>query len=165
MQQIAGEVHPLLEQGYWIAQIALALVAVAAAAIAALQIRTYRQYELFKLLEDSRTRAARRRLYHDRKTGDWWKNDHALERAASLVCATYDIVGLMAKGKNRRFFETYWAYSICWTHAVLKGYLAFIRKDNPEAYPHYEALYTAAWKKLDGKVKRHIEEELTWKPA
>jgi hypothetical protein len=65
---------------------------------------------------------------------------------ASTVCATFDIVALMAKYGNYSFFSEQWAHSICWTYKVLKPYINYRRKTNPRSYPNYSKLYNAAQK-------------------
>ncbi len=154
-----------LEGWYYVSQIALTGIAMVAAIGAGLQLRTFKRYELLKLLEDSRTREARRTLYHRSKEGIGWREDADLEKAASLACATFDIVGLLAKGANRRFFKRYWAYSICWTHHVLDGYLIHMRNTNPDSYIHYEKLHRGALKKLDPRAKSEINKMVRIPPG
>jgi hypothetical protein len=132
----------LTEASHW----SLVVVTVVVAGVAWWQLQTFKRFELLKLLEDPWVRNARSLLYRELR-GDkepepqWWSKNPRLERAASTVCASFDIVGLMATGRNRRFFRRYWAHSICWTYATLKEY---IDARNPTGYHGYRRLYQEA---------------------
>ncbi len=131
---------------YW-SQVALALIAFAAAIVAYEQVRTFKRFELLKMLEDPRIRKARRMLYQRLRVAKepalqiWWEDDDDLEEAASTVCASFDIVGRMARGRNRRFIIRGWSYNICWTYEILDGYLCERQRNNPLAYDGYRKLY------------------------
>jgi hypothetical protein len=132
-----------LEQGYYWSQIVLTGIVAFAAIGAYVQLQTYKRSELLKILEDSRVRKARRLLYLRLRVPKeppqlWWENDDELEEVATTVCASYDIVGLIAKGRNRRFFVRQWSYNICWTYEVLNEYLS-VR--HPVAYHGYRKFY------------------------
>jgi len=135
-----------LERGYWISQITLMLIAGGAAFVAWHQVRTFRLFELLKFLEDPRIRQARRTIFKGVKKDDsqkWWETDEDLEEAAATVCASFDIVSLLAKGTNRKFFIRNWAHSICWTHETLEGFLTDRRRIH-DAYRSYTSLYKDA---------------------
>jgi hypothetical protein len=102
------------------------------------------------MLESPHIRDARRDLHRALvdKTfdGNWWDiaaNDK-LEGAASAVCASFDIVGVVAKRGNRKFFVKYWSNGICWTHESLQTYLDHRHRENPSAYSSYDDLYKEA---------------------
>ncbi len=142
-----------LEEASWLAQIILMVIAVVAAAIAFYQVSTFKLFELLKFLEEERFRDARRVVYKHRKSRkNWWDANDKLRAAASTVCASYDIVGHLARGGNRKFFKLYWAYSICWTHEALDGFLKARRKTVPDAYHAYSELYKEA-KPFDSRNK------------
>src|SRR5438105_896067 len=96
----------------WVLLGVASLAALIAWRSAHLHIRRVQQLELLKFLEQPHVRDARRIVYtkiRERPADDeWWKSkdNECWERAASLVCATYDIVDITAMRKNRRFFET-----------------------------------------------------------
>lgn len=77
------------------------------------------------------------------RSGGQWKDDE-LEEVASTVCATFDLVGIMATGQNRSFFVREWSFSICWTYEKLKDYLHARRKGEQNPYPGYRKLYEEA---------------------
>lgn len=128
-----------------VAQILLVVIAFAAAWFGYEQWQTFKRSELLKLLEKRHVREARHLLYKKLREQNpeplWWQNDEILEKAASTVCASFDIVGLMATGRNRRFFTKHWAYGICWTYATLEQY---INARNPTGYRYYRRLYEEA---------------------
>ncbi|MGJ0454794.1 MAG: hypothetical protein ACR65T_16420 [Methylocystis sp.] len=135
-----------LEQAYYISQILLLGVAFAAAIGAFIQITTFRRFELLKLLEEPRVREARRLIYKKKNQTngeEWWREDCA-ERAAAIVCSSFDIVGFLATGPNRRFFARHWWYPICWTYEALEDYLNDRRAGAPEVYEGYTRLYESA---------------------
>jgi hypothetical protein len=143
-----------LEQGYYWSQIFLTFIVALAAIGAYAQLQTYKRSELLKILEDTRVRKARRLLYLRLRIPKeppqlWWESDDELEEAATMVCASYDIVGLIAKGRNRRFFIKEWSYNICWTYEILSEYLG---ARHPVAYHGYRKLYGHA-KRFD---PRHV---------
>ena len=116
-----------------------------------LHIRRVQQLELLKFLEQPHVRDARRIVYtkiRERPADDeWWKSkdNECWERAASLVCATYDIVDITAMRKNRRFFETYWGPSIRWSYKALLPYIQHRSKEQEiQAYRGYTRLYNRA---------------------
>jgi hypothetical protein len=86
---------------------------------------------MLKFLEQPHVRNARRIVYTKIKgrTDEWWDDNECWERAASLVCATYDIVDITAMRKNRRFFETYWGPSIRWSYKALLPYIEHRSKE------------------------------------
>jgi hypothetical protein len=143
-----------LQDAYYYSQVCLFFMAAGAALVGYLQLGASNRYELLKMLQDEQVRKARWVLYHEvrkkKLQGSWWdRPDLAeLEKAASLTCATFDIVALMAKHGNYRFFSKEWSNSICWTYEVLKGYIIYRAEHNPRSYPHYIKLYEAA-KKYD----------------
>jgi hypothetical protein len=142
-----GERTMTLEHGYYWSQIALTGIAFAAAVGAYVQLQTFKRFELLKILEAQAVRNARRILYHrvrqsKEPPADWWTDD-TLEEAASSVCASFDIVGLIARHRNWRFFTREWAHPICWTYEALQEY---IRMGNPDGYHGYHNLYKAAKK-------------------
>ena len=135
------------ESIHWIAgasQAALLLVAIATAILAFVQLHSAKRFELLKLLEDSETREARHTLFHQvvkmKRTDRWW-DAPGLDKAAARVCASFDIIGIMAHGCNRRFFVREWAHGICWTHEALKPYLEDRRSSDPRAYHGFHKLY------------------------
>src|SRR5262245_56028487 len=110
-----SDAHPGLEHLYWLSQIFLLVVGGAAAVVAYRQIQTFKRFEIFKFIEEERIRAARTLVYREIKVAKKdWRDDPKLEDAASLVCASYDIMGIVAGWRNRRFFARFWGYSICW---------------------------------------------------
>jgi hypothetical protein len=129
---------------------ALAIIAALAALVGYRQLQMSTRYELLKMLEQPHVRDARRLLYQKLRAqtpeSRWWENkdnkdNDELERAASTVCSSFDIIGLMARGSNRRFFRRYWAYPICWTYKALEQYLD---ARNPTGYVGYRRLYKEA---------------------
>ena len=124
-------------------------IAFLAAGIAYVQWRTFKRFELFKMIEDKENRAARdmlnKHLFMRTALPKWWEYNDELERAASKVCATYDILGLVS-GRDKKFFGREWGHSIRWTHEVLDAYLDYRRNDNPLHYRNYDALYKVAKK-------------------
>ena len=135
----------------------LTVVATAAGIAAYWQIQTFKRFELMKMLESDRVKTARRALFASTKkrfNGKWWnfddpQFDDQLEQAASVVCGAYDIVGIVAKGANRRFFRKHWGHGIRWTYQALEGFLEDRRTQpggNPDAYSGYELIYNEAKK-------------------
>jgi hypothetical protein len=122
-------------------------IASLAAGIAYVQWRTFKRFELFKMIEDKENRAARdmlnKHLFMRTALPKWWKYNDELERAASKVCATYDILGLVGE-RDIEFFGREWGHSIRWTHEVLDTYLDYRRNDNSLHYRNYDALYEVA---------------------
>jgi hypothetical protein len=134
-----------LAEASQLAPIALMIIAGTAAGVGYWQLQTFKRFELLKILEKQQVRDARRLLFQklrDQKEEPlWWQNDVELEKAASTVCASFDIVGLMATGCNRRFFRKHWAYPICWTYKALEKY---IDARNPTGYHGFRKLYKEA---------------------
>lgn len=132
---------------YYCSQIALALTAFAAAGFGYWQLRASNRYELLKKLEDEQVRKARRLLWKEllakKPQASWW-NDDDLEEAASTVCASFDIVGLMAKYGNYSFFCKEWAPVIRWTYEALQEYIAERKKHRSRAFDNYRKLYERA---------------------
>jgi hypothetical protein len=126
-------------------QILLTITAIVAAGVGIWQLRTPNRSECLRMLEDHTVRKARRLLYKklrkETPSPSWWEADECLEEAASTVCASFDIVGLMATYGNQRVFAREWKNSICWTYAVLNKY---IDKRNPGGYGGYRKLYEMA---------------------
>jgi hypothetical protein len=146
-----------LERAYWISQSILVLIALAAAIAAYIHVRTIKLFELLKFLEEPEIRRARLTVFEDirNKAGtEWWKSDSRLQEAASTVCASYDIVARLARGRSRRFFRRHWAYSICWTHEALDEFLRDRRREVPDAYRGYSDLYIEA-KRFDPRLNPH----------
>jgi hypothetical protein len=139
-----------LENASWAAQIVLAIIAVLAAIFAFAQIRAFKLFEMLKYIEAREVRKSRRivlRKIFPRKDEEWW-NDEELESAASDVCASYDILGLVIENDPRggyEIFEHYWARSILDTHVALEGFLRHRRLRNSNAY--------GAFTRLANKVK------------
>jgi hypothetical protein len=131
-------------------QVVVAGIAAMAAIVGFLQLRASNRYELLKKLEDQQVRKARLLLFNElrkkKSEPSWWDKHPKLEQAASTVCATFDIVALMAKYGNYSFFSKEWANTICWTYDALEEYLKYRAKNNPRSYPHYGELYKAAKK-------------------
>jgi hypothetical protein len=136
---------------YYCSQIALAGIAGAAAFGAYYQIQTFKRFELLKLLESPRVKKARQDLFlaTKKRAGEkWWNFDDAafdgeLEQAAAIVAGSFDVVAIVAKGSNRRFFRTHWGHSIRWTRSALDGFLSDRRGQaggNPIAFWGYETL-------------------------
>ena len=142
-----------LESAYWASQCALLVIAFSAAIAAFIHVRTFKLFELLKFLEEPHIRSARRTVYTEirNREDDWWKTDDKLQDVASTVCASYDIVARLAKGRSRRFFRRYWAYSICWTHEALTEFLRERRREVPDAYQGYTDLYVEA-KRFDPRL-------------
>jgi hypothetical protein len=149
-----------LESAYWISQIVLAIVAIGAAVAAFVQIRTYKLFELLKYLESPEIRSARRTVIREiylRRNEDWWtspKDGERLERAASDVCASYDILGRMIEfdrlervypsGGYANFFRRHWARSIVDNHDALDRFLTYRRQRTSDAYSAFSRLANAA---------------------
>jgi len=147
-----------LEFASWISQIVLATVAVLAAFVAYGQLRAFKLLEVLKLIESLPIRKARRTVLKEipkRGDAEWWddkEDGDRLESAAADVCASYDILGLMIEHDllarvwfgYGRFFRKYWANSITDCHRVLKPYLDYRRKRNPDAYPAFTRLADTA---------------------
>jgi hypothetical protein len=149
MTTIFGDTtHPIAERAYWGSQILLLVVAVMAAVFARRQVSTFRLFELLKFLEEERVRSARRQLFLEvvetQTKWDWWSGNDRLDETAGTICASYDIVARMAKGRSRRFFKKHWAYSICWTHEALEDFLIERRARVPDAFEGYTGLYKEA---------------------
>jgi hypothetical protein len=129
------------------AQIVFVIIAFISAIVAAYvgigQLRASNRYELLKLLESPDVRDARQLLYvklrRNQPPVKWWENDDELDKAAATVCASFDIVALMARWRNRRFFCKEWGSSIIWAYEVLEEY---IKSRHPGAYKNYRKLYT-----------------------
>jgi hypothetical protein len=136
-----------LVDAYYFSQIGLAVTAVIAAGFGYGQLRSSNRYELLKKLEDEQVRKARRLLWNELRAKQpqplWWKDDK-LEEAASTVCASFDIVGLMARHGNYRFFSKQWAPVICWTYQALQEYIAERNRNRPRAFDNYRKLYERA---------------------
>ncbi|MCK1386543.1 hypothetical protein [Bradyrhizobium sp. 21] len=141
----------LVDAYYW-SQIALAVIAGLAAFGAYYQIQTFKRFELLKLLESPHVKLARQRLFLADKTlrgVKWWSfKDEAfeeeLEQSAAIVAGSFDLVGIVAKGSNRRFFRSHWGHSIRWTHEALEDFLEERRNQtggNPNAFAGYETLH------------------------
>jgi hypothetical protein len=131
-----------LERAYYVSQIILTAIAGVAAIGAYLQLQAQNKIEMLKLLEAPHVRKARRllhkKLVESEAPAKWWQFDDDLEEAASTVCASFDIVGIMAWRLNRRFFANEWSHPICWTFKVLKDY---IDARNPGGYHGYRRLH------------------------
>jgi hypothetical protein len=142
-----------LENAYWISECVLVLIAFAAAIAAYMHVRTFKLFELLKFLEEPQIRSARRTVFQKirHRTDDWWRTDNDLDEAAAIVCASYDIVARLARGRSRRFLRRQWAYSICWTHEALDGFVRDRRRDVPTAYRGYTGLYLEA-KRFDPRL-------------
>jgi hypothetical protein len=133
------------------ATVGLALIALGAAVVAWVQLETAKRFEFLKVVEEPEIRKARRILYKRLRNpkrpppSAWWESEDPdnveLEAAASDVCASFDIVGLMAKRQNRKFFVEEWRHPICWTYAVLEDYIKY---RNPGGYRGYRSLYEEA---------------------
>jgi hypothetical protein len=150
--------HHWLELASWASQVLLTLIALVAALAAVLQLRAFKLLEVLKLLEGLKIREARRtalKEIFERTDPEWWNDEEhgkRLEAAASDVCASYDILGLMIEHDPLdrftfgygRFFKKYWAASILECHRALKGYVEYRRKKNPEAYSGFTRLAKAA---------------------
>jgi hypothetical protein len=139
--------HHWLEYAHWGSQVWLSAVlfvtAIGATLGAFLQLREFKRFELLKFLEAPQVRTARRLVYQqfyatEEPPPGWWNTDDDLENAAATVCASFDIVGLMAKGYNRTFFVHEWARPICWTYIHLESYM---KARNPGGYRGYRELY------------------------
>ena len=138
-----------LEQAYYWSQIGLTVIAFFAAIGAYAQLQTFKRFELLKVLEDPRVRKARRTLFKKMhattaSSTAWWDVDDELEEAASDICASYDVVGILAKRRNFHFFTKEWSHNICWTYETLEEYVTHRRSDNPIAYHGYRKLYKHA---------------------
>ena len=138
-----------LENASWAAQIVLAVIALLAAIFAYAQVRAFKLFEMLKYIELQEVRKSRRivlRKIFLRRDEEWW-NDEELESAASDVCASYDILGLVIENDPRGgydLFERYWARSILDTHAVLEGFLHHRRLRNSNAYGAFTRLANRA---------------------
>lgn len=138
-----------LQDWYFIAQILLTVIAIFAAAFAFHQTQTMRLSELLRMLESKEAREARAHIYRELvkngpRADNWWDSDINLEAAASLVCGTYDIVGILAKGENRTLITKYWSHSITWTFDALDAYIKQRRKNDPLGYGEFGKLYKEA---------------------
>jgi hypothetical protein len=137
----------VLEGFYYLSQILLFFTPIAAAYYGYRQLVSTNQYELLRMLEDERFREARRLLWKTlcapgaSPAPRWWE-DERLEEAAGKTCASFDIVALMAKPSNRRFFSKEWAHSICWTYELHEPYIQ--DRHYHDAYKHYHELYKEA---------------------
>lgn len=122
--------------------------AVCAALVAYHQYRSSKLFQLLQFLEKPEIRDARHKLFSAKETiqkDKWWETCPELAKAAGDICASYDIVWRIAKGSHRRFFRRHWAYSICWTHEVLGGYLEARRDEGDRrAYQGFDNLYCEA---------------------
>ncbi|QWG11692.1 hypothetical protein KMZ29_18415 [Bradyrhizobium sediminis] len=145
----------MLVNAYYWSQIALAIIAAVAAIAAYVQIQTFKRFELMKMLETPHVKAARQALFlaSRKHPGEkWWNTDDPafdkeLEQAAATIAGSFDIVGIVAKGANRRFFRSHWGHSIRWTHKALEGFLMDRRTQaggNPGAFSGFEGLYAEA---------------------
>jgi len=150
---------PLLEQYYWLSQIALAAIAIASGIIATFavrvafaQTRSTKLFELLKYTQDENFRRARRVVIREigpMQDVEWWLDDH-FEDAASTVCAMYDILGRLIKfdGYNKvgQFFVCNWADSIIRTHQILSRFVEARRSAGGNDSLGYEWLYQRALK-------------------
>jgi hypothetical protein len=99
-----------LESAYWASQVIVMVIAIAAAigvyraaSVARQQLKSYKLFELMKFIEESEFRIARRIVVLEIEplnNTKWWEEEDRekvdrLEWAAGLVCARYDILGLM----------------------------------------------------------------------
>ena len=128
-----GNEQDWLENLYWISQTVLAAVALITVLFAAAQIRAFKLFEMLRYVESEQIRQSRRVVLRDiypQKDEEWWANE-ILEAAASDVCASYDILGIIIESEplgGYGLFERYWARSIVDTHTALEGFLAIVRK-------------------------------------
>ncbi|HEX4077495.1 MAG TPA: hypothetical protein VHX61_01290 [Rhizomicrobium sp.] len=137
-----------LQDAYYWSQIILTIIAAAAAIAAYIQLQTFKRFELLKILQDEATHEARRKVFREIKLlkgTEWWSDDK-LEDIAVKVCATYDLAGIIAKGRNRAFFVKHWGYSVCATYEILIEYLDWRRKNSRSTFLGYSKLYKAAQK-------------------
>jgi hypothetical protein len=71
-----------------------------------------------------------------------------LNRAASTVCAFYDILGIMMQftGHDRvhKFFVRHWANSIVNNYDAVATYIRYRRETDPKSYSGFESLYRRA---------------------
>ena len=138
-----------------VATIVIAAIAISTLYIAYRQIRTYRLFELLKILEAEHVRDARRTVIREirkMKNTEWWENE-ALEKQAALVCATYDILGRMIQydrldsflpGGYGEFFARYWGPSIIDAHRILATFLDYRRARVADAYGGFTTLAETA---------------------
>jgi hypothetical protein len=159
-----------LERVYYWSQIVLTVIAFGALLGAFLQIKTSNKFELLKILESPRIREARGLLWRKLRASNassphmWWQYDEELEKAAATVCASFDIVGIVGRRWNRRFFTRNWAYPVCWTHEALEAYIKHRSEEQKaQAYEGYERLYKAAKKTI--KHSSHQVREKTAGPV
>jgi hypothetical protein len=148
----------LSQRGYWLSQIALLVFAVLAAIAAFRQVSATKLFEMLKFVEQEEFREARRIIYFEIRRqppeAKWWeqKEHDRWEKAAAKVCASYDILGLVAKcnlaARLHRgigwFFIREWCNSIVNAHEALRPYLAYRRKTRPNAYHGFTWLYDRA---------------------
>lgn len=88
--------HPPLEQAFWISQCLLLVVAFLAAVIGLVQVTIFKRIELFKFLEQEMIKDARSLVYQKTEKfgrAEWWREDLDGERAASIVCSSFNVVG------------------------------------------------------------------------
>lgn len=146
--------HSTLENIYFLSQIVLTVIAGLAAYGAYAQLQTMKKFEFLKILESENVREARRKLYFELvknpPKSEWWWNDPDTEKAASTVCASFDIVGIMAQGQNWKFFTTEWSRPICWTYRVLEPYIA---ARSPGGYHGFRELFRDAVKNEPSKPR------------
>jgi len=156
------DIDLLLQRIYWIAQIALAAIAVCAAIAAFIQIRTFKLFELLKYIKEPYIVDARRiviREIEPKRKDNWWDEGadaNRLEKEASTVCGSYDLIGRMAKFDRlerflpgsgfSRFFALYWSDSIIRTYEALEPFILARRLENRDAYAGYTWLYQSARK-------------------
>jgi len=121
--------------------------------IALREYRSTRLFESIKYLEDNETRSARRIIYEklvrvSPTAADWWDHDDELDRAASTVCARYNLVGAVSRedAKLREFIVKEWAFNICTTYEALNKYLRYreARENQAGAFMRYQELYEEA---------------------
>ena len=142
-----------LERLYWASQILLLLLATAGAIFAYTQLKITRTFELLRFVEREDFRAARRVVYHKirpQPPGTEWWQDEKLEEAAALVCAFYDILGIMVdeSGSVGQLFTDKWAASIVPAHRHLLRYIEFRRQSKPDAFVAFTA--------LSKRAERHV---------
>jgi hypothetical protein len=154
-----ADVDAWLPRLYYVSQIGLMFIALGAAIAAFRQIRTFKLFEILRFIEAPDFRKARRvviQKIEPQKAEAWWESEDAsaLEEAASIVCASYDVIGRLMEYDGvsgyfpRRglwsFFREHWAASIVRTHDALLGFLELRRSVAPNAYAGFTLLADAA---------------------
>jgi hypothetical protein len=141
-----------LDVGTMVAEWGVFLAILIEGVLALREYRSNRQFNIIRYIEDKDMREARMTLYqklirNTPATRNWWDEDTDLADAAALVCARYDIVGVLTKKdpELREFVLDEWSANIRWTYEAVSEFVkdrrASGKTGRPDMYADYAQMY------------------------